>query len=52
MKKLLLMGSVVLLLAGCSFEVRDADPDQEDGFKIDWIDNREDEDEDKDEDEK
>ena len=45
MKKLLLAVSVVFLLAGCSFEVRDADPDQEDGFKIDWKDNEDDKDE-------
>lgn len=35
MRKLLLGVLAVLLLAGCSFEVKETDPDQEDGFSID-----------------
>ncbi|MGH2316364.1 lipoprotein [Planococcus sp. SE5232] len=40
MRKLFLLALAALLLAGCSFEVRDADPDQEDGFTIDLKDNK------------
>lgn len=35
MKKLMIAALAAMLLAGCSFEVKDADPDQEDGFTID-----------------
>lgn len=44
MKKLSLMAMTVLFLTGCSLEVRDADPEQEDGFSIDIKDERDDED--------
>jgi len=40
MRKIFLVGLAALLLAGCSFEVRDADPEQEDGFTIDLKDNK------------
>ena len=46
MRKIFLVGLAALLLAGCSFEVRDADPEQEDGFTIDLKDNKDDKDED------
>lgn len=46
MRKLFLLALAALLLAGCSFEVRDADPDQEDGFTIDLKDNKDDKEDD------
>ena len=46
MRKLFLTGLAALLLAGCSFEVRDADPEQEDGFTIDLKDKKDEKDED------
>lgn len=39
MKKLFAAALAVMLLAGCSFEVKDADPDQEEGVTIDFKEN-------------
>ncbi|QXE02303.1 lipoprotein [Terribacillus sp. DMT04] len=42
MKKILLLLASIFLLAGCSFEVREADPEKKDGHSFEWINENED----------